>query len=278
MFKRGEEDRPTLENRRKKYIYHVCILKTTFSAVLLTRRIYNISSSSSFAVSSSTNLLLVLTRTRTHICVVIAVVSPPPWVYFGLCIRRSLPSIGCGLCESYIYLGFEEGVEFIPDVPKFPPSLLHIYIHRVSVCVCHRYIHIFVYLYSVKRVSFASVRLWLIYLIFSLRWHRNPPRPRKVFEIRYEDTSYDIRDNCCCSCGKLYYTIYIFIRFGTRFLNLQRSHRHVWISYSHTSTCAVVAAGQQFFYFIIRRAVKSFLTRLTGLHLYGYYYDFQNEN
>jgi len=278
MFKRGEEDRPTLENRRKKYIFHVCILKTTFSAVLLTRRIlYNISSSSSFAVSSSTNLLLVLTRTRTHICVVIAVVSPPPWVYFGLCIRRTLPSIGRGLCESYVYLGFEEGVEFIPDVPKFPPSLLHIYIGLV--CVYHRYIHIFVYLYSVKRVSSASVRPRLIYLIFSLRSHRNPPRPPKCLRnsLRRYVVHYP-RDNCCCSYGKLYYTIYIFIRFGTRFVNVQRSHRHVWIFYSHTSTYAVVAVGQQFFPFIIRRAVKSFWTRLTGLHLYDYYYDFQNEN
>lgn len=188
MLKRGEEDRPTLENRRKEYIYiyiyHVCILKTTFSAVLFTRRIYNISSSSlsSFAVSSSTNLLLVLTHTRTHICVVTAVVSPPSWVYFGLCIRRSLPSIGRGLRESYIYLYFEEGVEFIPDVPKFPPS--PIYIGLVCVCVYHRYfIHIFVHLYSVKRVSSASVRPRLIYLIFSLRWLRNPPRQPKSLRI-----------------------------------------------------------------------------------------------
>lgn len=131
------------------YIYHVCILKTTFSAVLLTRRIYNLSSSLSFAVSSSTNLLLVLTRTRTHICVVTAVVSPPPWVYFGLCIRRSLPSIGRGLRESYIYLYFEEGVEFIPDVPKFPPSPLYLGL----VCVCTIDIYIYLSIYTPQNVS-----------------------------------------------------------------------------------------------------------------------------
>jgi hypothetical protein len=132
MYKRGEDDRATLENRRKKkyiYICRICTQNHSLGRPILTRRIYNISSSSSSsAVYSSTNLLRVLTRTHTHICVVTIVVPPSRRGILRSLYKTIAAVEGAQILRIVYICTLRRGggvVEFIPDVPNFPPSSIY---------------------------------------------------------------------------------------------------------------------------------------------------------